>query len=126
MADPAPDILVVDDDADIRDALATALELEGFAVRTARHGAEAWEVLRSGPLPGVVLLDLAMPVMTGQELLARVAAEPSLDGLPVVVVTAHGASAGEGLARAQASLGKPVDLDELVEVVRRHRRRAVA
>jgi CheY-like chemotaxis protein len=58
----AAEILIVDDDADIRAALSVALELEGYTVAEARHGAEAWDLLASGPLPGLVLLDLAMPV----------------------------------------------------------------
>lgn len=114
-----PWILVVDDDADIRAALSMALELDGHEVRTARNGLEAWEVLLAGPLPALVLLDLAMPVLDGPGLLARVRADGRLRAVPVVVVTAFGSLAGT-VAGAQGYLHKPVDLDVVLALAARH------
>lgn len=115
-----PWILVVDDDADIRAALSMALELDGHEVRTARNGLEAWELLlHAGPLPALVLLDLAMPVLDGPGLLARVRADGRLRGVPVVVVTAFGSLAGT-VAGAQGYLHKPVDLDVVLGLAARH------
>ena len=118
------DILVVDDDADIREALKLALELEGYAITLARHGAEAWDVLSSGRVPSLVLLDLAMPVLDGAGLLARVRGAPALETLPVVILTAFGSLAAEVRGLAQDCLFKPVDLDAVLAVAARHCRPA--
>ncbi len=62
-------ILVADDNDDIREAIVEALESEGYAVRSARNGSEALEVLAELPVPTLILLDLMMPVMSGWEFL---------------------------------------------------------
>jgi CheY-like chemotaxis protein len=117
---PTAQILVVDDDADIREALRDALEFEGYTVSLAANGREAWEALRSRAPPGLVLLDLMMPVMNGAELLALLRADDRLRGLPVVVVTAFGSVAATVADRSQACQPKPLDLDELMRVVARY------
>src|SRR5687768_9874219 len=82
----AAQALVVDDDDEIRAAYAELLTGRGYAVVEARHGAAALELLASGAVrPVVVLLDLAMPVMNGWELLS--AARPQLAGVPVIVIS---------------------------------------
>jgi CheY-like chemotaxis protein len=118
-------ILVVDDDADIRAALSMALELDGYEVRTARHGLDAWEQLAAGAPPALILLDLAMPVLDGPGLLARMRAVPRLRELPVVVVTAFGSLAG-AVDGVQGFLHKPVDLDVVLSLAARHCPRAAA
>jgi CheY-like chemotaxis protein len=110
------DILVVDDDADIREALKLALELEGYETVAARHGGEAWELLSSGRVPALVLLDLAMPVLDGPGLLARIRGTSALGSLPVVILTAFGSLADGVRALAQGCLFKPVDLDAVLSV----------
>ena len=114
------EILVVDDDADIREALQLALELEGYAVETARHGGEAWERLRSRPPPALMLLDLAMPVLNGPGLLALLRADERLRSLPVVLITAFGPLAGTVYAGVQGFIAKPIELDLLLAIVARH------
>ena len=123
---PSPDILVVDDDADIRESLALALELEGYAVATARHGGEAWQRLDAGELPGLVLLDLAMPVLDGAKLLSRIRDDARLRALPVVILTAFSSLTAGVTAHAQGCLHKPVDLDAVLAFAAQHcaRRRA--
>jgi CheY-like chemotaxis protein len=93
---------------------------EGFTVETAVNGLQAWERLRRPPRPDLVLLDLMMPVMTGWDLMARVAEEPSLWGLPVIVVS--GAGSTRPLPHGiEASIPKPLDLNLLMETISRLR-----
>lgn len=117
---------MVDDDADIREALKLALELEGYVTLAARHGGEAWELLSSGRVPALVLLDLAMPVLDGPGLLVRIRGTAALAGLPVVVLTAFGSLAGDVRALVQGCLFKPVDLDVLLSVAAHHCRASAA
>src|SRR5579872_6717093 len=58
-------VLIVDDDPDLLDVTSFVIENEGIVVETARNGQEALAALRAGGLPGLVLLDLMMPVMNG-------------------------------------------------------------
>ena len=67
----APRILVVDDNEALRENIAEALELEGYAVTAVGSGARALETLASEPLPAVVLIDVRMPGMSGTELVGR-------------------------------------------------------
>ncbi len=117
-------ILVVDDDADIRDALLLVLETGGYEVRTAAHGREALDHLHDDP-PALVLLDLMMPVMGGADFMERVRADARFDHLPVLLVTAwpNEAAAVRGV---QGVLTKPVDVDQLFEEVGRLIARAEA
>jgi two-component system response regulator CpxR len=104
-------VMVVDDDAAIRETLRELLEQEGYEVLSAENGKEALEMLeRSNPLPGVLLLDLMMPVMSGWEVLEALQASPRLGAMPVVVVSAMGAP-------CSLFLQKPVKLARLLEVV---------
>lgn len=113
----AASVLVVDDDPDIRDCMADVLESAGYDVRTAANGKEGLEALGHGYRPCVVLLDLMMPVMTGQEFLAEVR-RGELSELPVVVVTAAGQSVVA--PGADELMRKPFDIDKLLAAVERH------
>jgi CheY-like chemotaxis protein len=113
-------ILVVEDHNDSREMLEEFLTEEGFTVETAVNGLQALERLLKPPRPDLVLLDLMMPVMTGWDLMARVAEEPSLWGLQVIVVS--GAGATRPLPRGiAASIPKPLDLPLLMETISRLR-----
>jgi CheY-like chemotaxis protein len=110
-------VLVVEDDADIRECVKMILEQEGFEVVTAANGAEAEEELEHIGCPCLMLLDLMMPVMSGWELLEHLRDKGTLDkGLHVVVVSA---SPTIGVDGAVAVVKKPVKLDKLIETVRR-------
>ncbi len=116
-------VLVVDDDALIRDTLATALIDEGYAVRVAPDGQAALQTLHEW-LPDLIVLDLMMPVMDGH---AFRMAQRGLDRaahIPVIVLSAahniQGRVAGLGAA---AVLPKPFDLGILLDVVERAVRR---
>jgi CheY-like chemotaxis protein len=113
---PAKSVLVVDDDWQTRYALKMALEAAGHAVREAVNGEEALVLLRRGPLPDVILLDMIMPVMNGWEFREQQVRDPRMAAVPVVVFSA----AYESAPRAAESLGvarvlqKPVDCGEAV------------
>jgi CheY-like chemotaxis protein len=113
-----PNVLVVEDHADLREMLAVLLETEGFAVETATNGVEALHVLERGR-PGLILLDLMMPVMSGDEFRRRQLADPRYRDVPVICMTA----AHDGRARAERMLAceffqKPIDFDSLITAVR--------
>ncbi len=111
-------ILVVEDDADVREALAEALEGEGHEVLVVAHGEEALSLLESGAAPDVIVLDLMMPVMSGPELCARLKRDPEHAQIPVVVLSAA-SEPTLAQARAEAALSKPVHLAELVQTLER-------
>lgn len=112
------EILVVDDDTDIRDSLLELLEFEGYSVIGAANGKEALDQLRRR-LPAVVLLDLMMPVMDGFEFRREQLADPQLSGVPVVIVSAGGrcAQAAKELG-AMGCVQKPLDVPTLLRVIR--------
>jgi CheY-like chemotaxis protein len=114
-------ILVVDDDAAIREALAAALEDEGYSVRSAANGREALKLLRAtAAAPALILLDLMMPVMSGWDFRAAQQQDRALARIPVVVLSAdRDVQAKAASVRAQAYLPKPVNLDSLLATVSR-------
>jgi DNA-binding response OmpR family regulator len=112
-------ILIVDDDADILGIVEEILTLEGYRVQTASNGAEALQRVGT-EAPGLILLDMRMPVMDGWQFAARLRAEHN-HAVPIVVMTAA-KDAGERAReiRAEDYLAKPFDIEELVEKVRNH------
>ena len=105
-------VLLVDDDDDVRDSLALVLRDEGYQVETASNGKEALDKLERMPPPGLVVLDLMMPVMNGWTTLEQMRKRqvPS----PVLVVSAAVPPPPPGVS---AYLRKPVDLNQLLEKV---------
>jgi CheY-like chemotaxis protein len=112
-------ILLVEDDLGIRQGIADCLVLEGYEVEAAANGAEALAHLRAGPRPGLIVLDLVMPVMNGAQLLARLRRDPGLADIPVVLMTAA-MPPGPRLPPASGYLSKPFELSELLALVERH------
>jgi CheY-like chemotaxis protein len=117
MDSPRRIVLVVDDDASIRDTIAELLGEEGYQVVVAAHGREALELIRGGVRPQLIVLDLMMPVMDGWQFLEERAADPELSAVPVVVVSAT----PETLQPPEtcAFVRKPMRLEQLLEVVGR-------
>jgi CheY-like chemotaxis protein len=110
-------VLVVDDDPDIRETLRFVLEDAGYPVYAAENGKEALAILSSAErLPGLILLDLMMPVMSGDEMLRALKQVKALAQIPVTIVTASGAPMPP---LASGLLKKPVDLDVLLRIVER-------
>lgn len=120
MSPPAPTVLVVDDDADVRASVAEALSDSGFRPLQAENGREALRRLQEGARPDAILLDLMMPIMDGWALREALLAAPALATIPVVVFTAHGITPEQAAPlRAQAVLRKPVGLQALLDALAR-------
>lgn len=111
-------VLIVEDDTSIREVLADALGDEGFEVHTAADGVDGLTAIRALPRPLLVLLDLMMPRMTGQEVLAALTAADRAE-LGVLVVSATDEPLPDD-ARAWilGRLRKPLDLDVLLRALR--------
>jgi CheY-like chemotaxis protein len=106
-------VLVVEDDADVRESLAEFFEQEGLSVETATNGQEALQRLAAAP-PCVVILDLLMPVMGGAEVYERMQGDARLKAVPVIISTSDPSRAPAG----SVIMKKPIDLDRLLEMVR--------
>ena len=114
-------ILIVDDDPDVRDVLQQFLTLEGYKVCTATNGLKALERLHKGPKPGLILLDLMMPVMDGFAFRAEQRRDPALAPIPVVIITAvHDAKRSAATLGINEWMSKPVEFDRLVGVASRY------
>jgi len=109
-------ILIVDDDADIRAALQHFLESAGYPTIQAADGREALTTARSQP-PGLVLLDLMMPIMDGWSFLVERGRHPETAGVPVIVLSAHLKGPRGVPSGANACLAKPFDADELLALI---------
>jgi CheY-like chemotaxis protein len=124
--DPSGNVLIVEDDSDTREMLASFLAGEGFHAVSAEDGLEALHLLRTvrrrAPrTPCLVLLDLTMPRLGGQEFRRAQLGDPTVASVPVAVMS--GAMDLERRAQdlgAVASLPKPIDFDVLRDVVRRY------
>jgi CheY-like chemotaxis protein len=117
----ASQVLIVEDDAALREVYADALAAEGYDVQLASDGNEALAILSDVPEdePCAVLLDLRMPGMNGWELADRLHNSPRWQELPIVVVAAHYLVADEARRiGAAAWLQKPVALERLISAVR--------
>lgn len=116
-------ILVVDDDPDIRDSIATALEIEGYSVLMAENGKVALDLLLSlekENLPRCIMLDLMMPVMNGEEFLQAIDSEfASFKAIPVIVASANGSLLSDRLP-ANEFLKKPIDIDDLYRIAEQY------
>ena len=113
---PANPVLIVEDDVDIREAMQEILEAEGYRACSAANGAEALRLLDRVHKPGLVLLDLMMPVMDGHAFLEVFRSNPKFADVPVVVVSA-------GIIVAPSINGfikKPFDSDQLLRAVSKH------
>jgi CheY-like chemotaxis protein len=118
----AKQVLIIEDEADLRKSVAEVLQLEGYEVVTAAHGDEALEELRNGCNPDVIVLDLMMPVMDGWTFRRRQREAADLDDdMPVVVFTsAKNVDEEDEDLQADAVIEKPVAIQELIEVVEQH------
>src|SRR5882724_7107787 len=111
-------VLVVDDDVEIREALRDVLEAQGYEVAVARDGLEALGLLRTSPLPCLILLDLMMPIMDGHEFLKQQKQDPALADVPVVIITAgRHLRSSSGIIDACDVLHKPFAREKLLSTV---------
>jgi CheY-like chemotaxis protein len=107
-------VLVVEDDADIRAALAAFLEDAGFTVAVASNGSEGLKELARIERPCLILLDWWMPVLSGREFLEVLKAHPEKSALPVVVMTTGEPPPLPGIV---AFLRKPFGLSRLLNLL---------
>lgn len=114
-------ILIIEDDASIRELLVELLESEGYHVAQAINGLEGVHYLQSQPKPDLILMDLMMPVMDGYGFLTEQMKNSKWSSIPVVVMSAE-ASAKEKLKpyTVTAFLAKPVELEAILDAVSRY------
>lgn len=118
MAAESPQILVVDDDCEIREVVSDLLERLGYRTHSAADGAEALEWL-GHHVPDLILLDVRMPVMSGGELLRRISDMGGLREVPIVLMSAYADI--EDFAQAKSVRGllpKPFELAQLRTLLR--------
>ena len=119
MTNRAP-VLLVEDDPDTRKMLKKVIEDGGYPIVTASDGQQAINLLEQGIRPCIVIVDLAMPQVSGHDLLKYMHSDPEYRTIPAIVVS--------GLPRdqinvvADAVLLKPCDPDALIENVRKFAR----
>jgi DNA-binding response OmpR family regulator len=124
MSSPAGNILIVEDDTDTREMLASLLAIEGFYAIGAEDGLEALHLLRTvrhrAPnVPCLVLLDLKMPRLSGKEFRRAQLGDPTVANVPVAVMSGAADLAQRAQALgAVAAVTKPIDVDLLLSVVR--------
>jgi CheY-like chemotaxis protein len=115
MPDASKIILVVEDDREIRSALVELLKFEGYLVHSASNGQHALDQLRQGIRPHLIILDLMMPVKSGAEFREEQIQDPTISGIPVIVLSAdsniHKVSERMGVRHF---LKKPVNLEDLL------------
>jgi CheY-like chemotaxis protein len=121
---PGKAILIVEDDAAVRELVAKTLQTAGYSVQAVELAARALDVLRSERFD-LVILDLGMPrgTMDGMELLARIREVEEWSDLPVVILSGYGDIVNRDVTRrlgVAAILGKPLrDFGELLAVVQK-------
>jgi CheY-like chemotaxis protein len=111
-------IMVVEDDGDVRDALAELLQTHGYEVLLSEHGADALAQLRAQPHVSAIVLDVTMPVMNGATFRGEQLADPAIAAIPLVLLTGRediGPLAN--MLGATACLQKPLVGDTLLRVL---------
>lgn len=112
-------VLVMEDERGIAMVLQIALSEEGHKVVVVRDGRDGMKIMEQGPIPDIVLVDLAMPGMGGCKVVETMQSAPALKGIPVVILT--GSDADWTKLPPENSykclIGKPFDLNEVIETV---------
>ncbi len=112
-------ILVIEDDDDLRALLVDYLHERGFEVASAGGGTEALDYLESHPRPDVIVLDMKMAPMSGLEFLDRKRTRPGLEDVPVVAASASQRLDSEPPPGVAQAFVKPLDVDALVDTLAR-------
>lgn len=115
-------VMIVEDEADVRESLAAVLETEGYRVIEAEHGLDALQHLRTAAGEVcMILLDLFMPIMNGWVFRDEQMRDPALAAIPVVVITADPAAVRRAAALgAVDAMTKPIDFERLLTLVAKH------
>lgn len=115
----AQQLLLVDDEPGLREAVQAYLEESGFEVSVASNAQQGWELLQN-KLPDLVITDVMMPQVDGYQFLKQMREDPRFKALPVVFLTARGMTSDRILgyqAGCDVYISKPFDPDELVAIV---------
>ena len=113
-------VVIAEDEPDIRDLIRFTLQFAGYEVFAAGNGEEGYELAKREK-PDLVMMDVRMPKMTGYEACRKIKADPELQHIPVIFLSAKGQDAEiqSGLdAGAEEYLLKPFAPDQLTERVR--------
>ncbi|MBN1788786.1 MAG: response regulator [Sedimentisphaerales bacterium] len=113
-------VLIVDDEPDILRIVSFTLKKWGYEVATAVNGKEGLDVLEDNPDIGLILLDVGMPVMNGQQMLDKLRMHPEWKDIPVIMLTAHsdGSSIKEALSHdVHEYITKPFEPTDLREKI---------
>jgi DNA-binding response OmpR family regulator len=115
-------VLLVEDDNAIRECVKQVLEIEGYHVDCAANGDEAIRALRCNDcLPGLILLDMTMPVKDGFQFREEQGQDSKWALIPVLIMTADGRIEEKTVqVGAQGFIKKPCDIDHIVKMVRQH------
>lgn len=112
---------MVEDDPDTRHALVERLRAEGYEVTAAANGADALNALADSPVPCLILLDYAMPVMDGRAFREAQQCNARWTHIPVVLITAHALTSFAARSiDAAAVLQKPVHYEDLAPLLNRY------
>jgi CheY-like chemotaxis protein len=103
--------MVVDDSMLIRYTVSRVLEKRGFSVESASNGIEALEILNRA-LPDLIITDLQMPKMTGNELIAALKSKPETAKIPIIIIASRSAAAAEAEKLANFLVYKDIDIED--------------
>ena len=111
-------ILIIEDEEDIREILKEFFEGEGYLVATAIHGKDGFRVLEEKGKTDMILIDLMMPVMSGEEFIEKKKTHPEFASIPTVIMSADHRT----MAKAEAmgikwAINKPLELAALISIV---------
>lgn len=112
-------ILIVEDDPELREMMAQLLALEGFLPEVAGNGREALDKLRGGARPHLILLDMMVPVMDGWTFCVHQRGDPAIAPIPIVILSAAPAESLREVSAA-AIVRKPFDYDSMLSTIRAH------
>ena len=112
-------ILIVEDSIDAREMLAMLFNMEGYNVATAKDGREGLR-RASADNPDLIVTDIQMPYVDGNEMIRRLRAQPDSKRVPIIVMTAYGEDTGNRAVQSGAdrAFTKPVDYDLLLQAIK--------
>ena len=112
-------ILIVEDDQDFQDIYALYLQGESFEVIEAKNGAEAIEILKK-EIPDLIILDLIMPVMDGEEFYEKLRSEEKWRSIPVIIASANDKTPPKILeiGGISGALRKPFEISHFIKKIK--------
>jgi len=119
---PSRPVLLIDDNADVRQSMQTLLELEGYTVVAAEEGDEALTKLRAGLDPCVILLDMLMPGKDGLQFRAEQLADAQFATIPTIAYSAHPGLESKAVLLGLPFIKKPDLPGSVLDVIARYAR----